>query len=185
MGELIRRRASNPFITARLFDPDVTPQRAAVGRPVLVLIIVVILVVGTVSVLYLPGILFPRKIMVVDVGMSTDNLSLTSRFLPKNITVEVGVNNTVRWTNNDTYLTPIYHTVAEGKPVEVSATVNKCTIPVKGVFGPFQCPITTPVFDSGDLGKNGTFTYTFTTAGVYEYFCVYHPNMIGFIIVKQ
>jgi plastocyanin len=163
----------------------VTTQRAAVGRTIVVVVVALVLVVGVVSALYLPRVLYPSKIMTVGVGMSSNYLTLISKFTPKNITVVIGVNNTVQWTNNDQYPTPIYHTVTEGKPVVVPVTTNKCSIPVKGTLGPFQCPTATPFFDSGNIQKNGTFTYTFTTPGVYEYFCVYHPGMVGFVIVKQ
>ncbi|MGI8998710.1 MAG: cupredoxin domain-containing protein, partial [Candidatus Limnocylindria bacterium] len=38
-------------------------------------------------------------------------------------------------------------------------------------------------FDSGDLATGATFSFTFDTAGTYEYFCEIHPNMIGSITV--
>ena len=39
------------------------------------------------------------------------------------------------------------------------------------------------VFDSGPLGQNGTFEYTFNSAGNYVYQCAIHPSMIGTIKV--
>lgn len=42
----------------------------------------------------------------------------------------------------------------------------------------------TGAFDSGGLGQNGTYEKTFTTAGRYDYFCMYHPGMTGSITVQ-
>lgn len=73
-------------------------------------------------------------------------------FAPDIITVVLGVNNTVVWTNND--VSP--HTV----------TANN------------------GAFESGNLATGQPFTFTFTTPGVYEYHCTYHPWMVGTVIVK-
>ena len=78
-------------------------------------------------------------------------------FTPDNITVVMGVNNTVTWTNNDASI----------------HTVTSSTVP----------PGASP-FDSGYLNTGATFTYTFTTPGVYEYHCTIHPWMTGFVIVR-
>lgn len=40
------------------------------------------------------------------------------------------------------------------------------------------------VFDSGNMSRNATFSFTFTTAGTYEYYCIPHPYMKGKVIVK-
>jgi plastocyanin len=42
----------------------------------------------------------------------------------------------------------------------------------------------TGLFDSGTLSNNATFTYTFTVAGTYTYFCTIHPDMAGVIVVQ-
>jgi amicyanin len=39
-------------------------------------------------------------------------------------------------------------------------------------------------FRSKILSKDGNFSFTFTTAGDYNYACLIHPNMKGKIIVK-
>jgi len=39
-------------------------------------------------------------------------------------------------------------------------------------------------FRSKILAKDGTFSFTFTTPGDYNYVCLIHPNMKGKIIVK-
>jgi plastocyanin len=38
-------------------------------------------------------------------------------------------------------------------------------------------------FDSGSLAKGKSFSYTFTTAGTYSYYCAYHPDMKGTVKV--
>jgi plastocyanin len=39
-------------------------------------------------------------------------------------------------------------------------------------------------FDSGPIPPGGTFGYTFTSPGSYDYYCIYHPWMVGTIIVE-
>jgi plastocyanin len=39
-------------------------------------------------------------------------------------------------------------------------------------------------FESGKMDQGATFSFTFDTPGTYEYFCQYHPNMTGTIIVS-
>jgi plastocyanin len=73
-------------------------------------------------------------------------------YSPDNVTVVLGVNNTVVWTNND--ISP--HTV----------TANDGS------------------FYSGAIAAGGSYSYTFTKPGVYEYHCTYHPWMIGTVTVK-
>lgn len=72
--------------------------------------------------------------------------------LPETITVVIGVNSTVTWSNDDT--SP--HTVTDRSGA----------------------------FDSKNMNSGATFTFTFTTAGTYEYYCLYHPWMIGTVVVK-
>jgi plastocyanin len=86
-------------------------------------------------------------------GGNKSNLGYT----PDRITVVVGVNNTVIWTNNDVS----------------THTVSSTSVPAG----------TTP-FDSGLLVQGATFSFTFTTPGVYEYHCLIHPWMTGTVVVK-
>ncbi len=85
-------------------------------------------------------------------------------FSPNPINIKVG--STVRWTNDDT----VFHTVTSG------------TGPADQHMG--------KVFDSGLSGpsalttKGKTFSYTFTTAGAYPYFCELHPTMMGKVLVS-
>jgi len=65
----------------------------------------------------------------------------------------INVGDTVTWTNEDT--APHTVTVTSG--------------PVK--------------FDSGSLAKGQSFSYTFTVAGTYSYYCAVHPDMVGQVVV--
>lgn len=79
--------------------------------------------------------------------------------------VEVGVGQTVVWTNDDT----AFHTVTSG--TVGAADAGK-------------------LFDSGLAGPNAliskgkTFEHIFDTAGEYPYFCTLHPAMVGTVIVN-
>lgn len=42
----------------------------------------------------------------------------------------------------------------------------------------------TPLFDSGKLDGGGKFSYTFNQKGTFEYYCTFHPNMAGKVIVQ-
>lgn len=41
------------------------------------------------------------------------------------------------------------------------------------------------LFDSGNMNKGNSFTYTFNKAGTFPYHCKYHPNMTGKIIIPS
>jgi plastocyanin len=41
-----------------------------------------------------------------------------------------------------------------------------------------------PLFDSKALDTDDKFSFTFTTPGVYHYYCKVHPHMTGTITVK-
>lgn len=80
-------------------------------------------------------------------------------FSPANITVVIGVNNTIVWTNDDT----IIHTVFTS------------SVPSGG--SAFQSPI---------LSHGDTFRVTLNATGVYDYYCSIHPaTMKGSITVKS
>ncbi len=40
------------------------------------------------------------------------------------------------------------------------------------------------IFDSGNMSRGATFSFTFTQPGIYEYFCIPHPYMKGTVVVK-
>lgn len=74
-------------------------------------------------------------------------------YSPQSVTVVIGINNTVMWTNMDDE----DHTVTSANST----------------------------FDSGPLSPGQTFQYTFTTPGIYEYTCSFHPWMEGIVVVKN
>jgi plastocyanin len=90
-------------------------------------------------------------------------------YSPADITVAAGT--TVTWVNQDS----VGHTVTEGDP-------NSPT------------PANIRVFDSSGEAVTGkvsliqsgeSWSYTFTTPGTYEYYCIVHPYMIGHITVTS
>ncbi len=80
-------------------------------------------------------------------------------FHPSTITVVIGVNNTIKWVNQDS----VVHTAT-------STSV----------------PPGASMFDSGSLASGSSFSVTLTTPGTYQFHCTVHPSyMIGTIIVKS
>jgi plastocyanin len=77
-------------------------------------------------------------------------------YTPDSITLVVGVNNTVTWTNNDS----VHH------------TVTSTSAPSGGDF------------NSGNMQPGAVCTHTFTVPGTYQYDCTYHAWMVGTIVVK-
>jgi plastocyanin len=79
-------------------------------------------------------------------------------YAPDKITLVIGVNNTVTWSNDDT----VPHTVTST-----------------------SAPSGASSFDSGNMNAGDTFTYTFTVPGTYQYHCNYHSWMTGTVTVVQ
>ncbi len=118
-------------------------------------VVVIVLISGLAYFfLYTPGPTITSVTVVMPNGVaSNQNLN----FQPATITVVIGVNNTVVWTNQDT----------------TSHTVQSTTAPV--AFGSATSLIST----------GQSFTFTFTAPGTYGYFCSIHPAwMKGTVIVK-
>ena len=42
----------------------------------------------------------------------------------------------------------------------------------------------TGIFNSGTIGNNGTYSYTFSAAGTYLYHCALHAGMTGTVVVN-
>jgi plastocyanin len=85
----------------------------------------------------------------------------TDAYSPNPIQVSVGT--TVTWTNNDSQP----HTVTSGSNGQPDNKFN-------------SSPNFTPLLNPGQ-----TFSFTFTEAGEYPYFCTLHPNMVGTVSVSQ
>ncbi|MGI0080681.1 MAG: cupredoxin domain-containing protein [Nitrososphaerales archaeon] len=101
------------------------------------------------------------------VGAQSAPRALT--FSPNVATVYLGYNSTVVWTNVDGTL----HTVTANTSAEsIDPTFYSWGLPTG--FNNIQ-----PKGDPGD-----SLNFTFTVAGTYGYYCKYHANMIGTIIVK-
>lgn len=75
-------------------------------------------------------------------------------FSPSNLEVDVGT--TVTWKNES----DLTHTVTSGSNRDHDGT-----------------------FDSGNVAPGGTFSYTFSQVGTFDYFCVPHPGMDGTVTV--
>lgn len=76
-------------------------------------------------------------------------------FSPADRTVSIGT--TIKWTNKDNTT----HTVTSGVPGAPSG-----------------------LFDSGNIGNNATFSFTFNQAGTFKYYCKIHSSMTGTITVQ-
>ena len=76
--------------------------------------------------------------------------------------VKVSVGSKVTWTNHDSQP----HTVTSGSNGTPDNKFN-------------SSPNFTPLINPGQ-----TFSFTFTQAGNYPYFCMLHPNMVGTVIVS-
>ncbi|MGH9909918.1 MAG: DUF5050 domain-containing protein, partial [Nitrososphaerales archaeon] len=94
--------------------------------------------------------------VVIATGSSDSSCEQTnSCYVPFQASIDVGVE--VTWQNADTAA----HTVTSGNPTDGSDGV----------------------FSSSFLEQDQTFSYTFNTSGVFNYFCLIHPWMTGSIVV--
>jgi plastocyanin len=90
-------------------------------------------------------------------GKGTNAVTISGMaFSPVSITVAVGT--TVTWTNNDS----VAHTVTSDTGVFDSGSITA----------------------TGGYSGGGTYSYTFTVAGTYNYHCTIHPMMTAKIIVQ-
>jgi plastocyanin len=97
----------------------------------------------------------PAAGLAISIPKGAGNPNGAPGYSPDKVTLVIGVNNTVTWTNNDS----AHHTVTS---VSGNGTIS-----------------------SGDMAPGATFTYTFTTPGTYQYYCVYHSWMTGTITVVK
>ena len=93
------------------------------------------------------------------------NLSPKQWYDPRVITVNV--NDTIRWTNNDTEP----HTVTSGIGGGISSVMTNGRGTPNGLF------------DSGLFSPGSTISMHFNKTGVYNYFCTIHPWMEGVVRV--
>lgn len=102
-------------------------------------------------------------------GSSSNNtvLILNYAYVPADLSVPVGT--TVTWINQDS----VGHTVTEGNPNSPKAANLR-------IFDSSGEAVTGKV---ALMGGGESWSYTFTTQGTYEYYCIVHPYMIGHITV--
>ncbi len=98
---------------------------------------------------------------------STEVVIENYAYNPADITVPVGT--TVTWVNQDA----VGHTVTEGDPNSPKAANLR-------VFDSSGEALTGKV---ALIGAGQSWSYTFTTPGTYEYYCIVHPYMVGHITV--
>ena len=119
-----------------------------------VMILVGVLVAASLAVPIQPAL--PKEVpasgIIMPLGAGNNQLN----FAPAKVTVVVGVNNTVTWTNEDT----VGHTVQSEK-----------------------IPAGAASFSSNILNKGDAFTVTLTVPGTYTYECTIHPAWMQASIV--
>ena len=69
-------------------------------------------------------------------------------------------------------------------PVTVVIGVNNTVTWVNNDSSPHTVTANDGSFGSGNVAPTGTYTFTFTKPGTYAYHCLYHPWMVGTVIVK-
>lgn len=72
-----------------------------------------------------------------------------------------------------------------GKVMWKNASLKEHTVTARSKSGSPEQEKDKPVFDSGPIKAGGTWEYTFTKAGTYEYFCTLHPKLTGTVTVKS
>lgn len=144
-------------------------DRRGIGKAVVAAIVIVAIAVGGVAVYMVAANTASPNASVcgssaaggqspvqVSIYSGSANSANPPGYTPDSITLVVGVNNTVIWTNNDS----VHH------------AVTSTSAPTGGDF------------NSGNMQPGVTCTHTFTVPGTYQYDCVYHSWMTGTIIVK-
>jgi plastocyanin len=145
-----------------------TQNRTGISKMVAIVIIVVVVLIAGFAVFYVSSGSSPSSGANIScessaapssIQISTDSGASNSAsgpgYSPDKITLVIGTNNTVTWTNNDA----VHHTVtSSAAPAGAS-------------------------FDSGNINQGATYSCTFTTVGTYQYYCKYHSWMTGTILV--
>lgn len=100
-------------------------------------------------------------------------------------TVEVVKGTAITWTNEDT----ANHTITSGTPppTPVPTPTGGASASPAASRTPGPSPILPKGdgrIESGRIEATKTFSFTFTEAGTYAYFCAVHPRMVATITVK-
>jgi plastocyanin len=137
------------------------PRRLALGTGALSLVVISGLM------LVLPFANATSVVPVVILNGAGGGANNAPGFSPDSITVVIGVNNSVTWTNDDS----VDHTVTSlSVPAGATAFDSGKLSPGSGM--PWQTP------------KGESFTQTFTVPGTYQYHCSLHAWMAGTVVVK-
>jgi plastocyanin len=70
-------------------------------------------------------------------------------------------------------------------PVNISVPVGTAVAWTNQDGTPHTVTFRSGMKDSGMLRQGQSFSYTFTTAGTFPYYCAYHPNMAGTVTVTS
>lgn len=144
-------------------------ERKAIGKSVLGVVVIVVIAVVGVGV-YAAGLnsgppnsstcgstaTGGQSAVQISIYSGSSNSANPPGYAPDTVTLVMGVNNTVTWTNNDS----VHH------------TVTSTSAPAGGSF------------DSGNMNAGASCSHTFTVPGTYQYDCSYHSWMKGTIVVK-
>lgn len=95
-------------------------------------------------------------------------LILNYAYVPADLTVPIGT--TVTWINQDS----VGHTVTEGDP----------NSPKQAKLRAFDSSGEAVTGKVALIGAGESWSYTFTTPGTYEYYCIVHPYMVGHMTVS-
>ncbi|MDV3278211.1 MAG: plastocyanin/azurin family copper-binding protein [Nitrososphaerales archaeon] len=102
---------------------------------------------------------------------TTESRLLASTGGPTNISIVLGSSSS---SNANFYL-----------PANFTAKVGQTVTWVNRDSGPHTVTSSTGVFDSGSIASGASFSFTFTQAGTYQYYCTYHLWMKGTIVVTN
>jgi plastocyanin len=145
-------------------------SRVGISKTITLVIIIVLVVVAAFSVILVSSGSGTKTGNDISCGNTSDSSALQIAIIsgasnpsnapgysPDKVTLVIGVNNTVTWTNDDT----------------AAHTVTTSSAPTGGSF------------NSGNMNQGATYTCTFTTPGTYQYYCKYHSWMTGTILVES
>jgi plastocyanin len=101
-------------------------------------------------------------------AVDSDVTLVSLNFMPETLTVSAG--DTVTWVNGES----ITHTITSGTFSDVDEST--------GLRGSEAAD---GLFDERLGEEGGTFSYTFDTAGTYQYFCDIHDGMNATVVVEE
>ncbi|MDO8716221.1 MAG: plastocyanin/azurin family copper-binding protein [Dehalococcoidales bacterium] len=171
-------------------------------RKMLIFTAIAVSLVGVVTGLFVGGYLMPRQLYDVRITTTRTETSVVdnqgdhtvTRVVTTTETVPRGYNFVATTATPGIVATPTTSTPAQGanevwvnsmdfRPGILTVPVGTKVTWINKDSEEHSVTSSTGLFD-GSLGFTGSFSYTFTKAGTFEYHCVPHPEMTGSIIVK-